>query len=142
MDIITYPNEILRTPSVDITDIGSDKINTLISDMISCMKDNRGLGLSACQIGINKNLFVCKLKAGIFVVINPVVIAQSGHYRSRDEGCLSLPKERRTIKRKKLFKIKYLDGGRNEQVLKREKFEATILQHEMDHLKGKLIIDY
>jgi len=48
MDIITYPNKILRTPSVDITNIGSDKINTLISDMISCMKDNRGLGLSAC----------------------------------------------------------------------------------------------
>lgn len=70
------------------------------------------------------------------------MIAQSGHYRSHDEGCLSLPKERRTIKRKKLFKIKYLDDGGNEQILKREKFEATILQHEMDHLKGKLIIDY
>jgi peptide deformylase len=142
MDVITYPNEILRTPSVDITDIGSDRVNDIISDMVDCLETKGGLGLSACQIGLNENLFICKLKIGLLTIINPIVIAQSGHYWSRGEGCLSLPDTRKDIKRKKLFKIKYFDIDGKEQMLKREKFEAAILQHEMDHLKGKLIIDY
>jgi len=142
MNLITYPNEILRTPSTDITDITNNEIQTLASDMYDYVKNTDALGLSACQVGVNKNLFICKLKTNIFIVINPTIIVKSGNYRSYNEGCLSLPGERRTIKRKKLFKIKYRDINGAEQILRCEKFEAAVVQHEMDHLNGKLIIDY
>jgi len=143
--VITYPNEVLRIKSTDILpeEIQSDEIQSLIDGMILCMAEHNGLGLSACQVGSNKNIFVCTLrKEGVTAIINPEVLARSGHYKSRKEGCLSVPNVRKDIKRSELFKINYFDREGKPQTLRKTKFEASILQHEMDHLKGKLIIDY
>jgi len=145
MEVIKYPNTILKKVAVDISmkEILSDDFKNFIDEMIICMVEHKGLGLSACQIGSNKNIFVCTLrKEGIMTIINPEIIVKSGHYKSLSEGCLSIPDIRKNIKRSKMIKIKYIDINGNEQILRKEKFEAAILQHEMDHLKGKLIIDY
>jgi len=146
MKIVTYPDERLRKKAVDVLpeEIGSEELDELINGMILTMAELDGLGLSACQVGSDKNLFVCHLdkEKEIVVAINPIMLAKSGKYWSRKEGCLSLPGERRTIRRSKMAKISFLDRNGAEHVLKKTKLEATIFQHEMDHLKGKLIIDY
>jgi len=145
MKIIQYPDKRLMQKALDVSsdEIRSDELNDFINSMIACMKDRSGLGLSACQVGSDKNIFVCRLKKeGIVIAINPRVLGRSGNYWSRKEGCLSLPGKRRDIKRSKTIIIKFLDQTEKEHTLKKEKFEGAIIQHEMDHLKGKLIIDY
>jgi peptide deformylase len=145
MKIIQYPDERLRQRAIDVpsAEINSEELNNMIDEMISTLFEQNGLGLSACQVDSNRNLFVCQdQKEGILICINPKILGSSGHYWSRREGCLSLPKERRDIKRKRKVIIEYIDRDGNKSILKRESREAKVIQHEMDHLKGKLIIDY
>lgn len=145
MDLIVHPNEILKTPSIDInvSDLNEvEELSKLISEMKTCLNYIGGLGLSACQVGVNKNVFICKIKEGITPIINPKIIARSGVFWSRAEGCLSVPGVRKDIKRSKMVKIRYIDENYKEITMKLFKFPAAIIQHEMDHLKGKLIIDY
>jgi len=142
MEIVKYPNDILRVKSTD-ADIESEETRTVVENLLATFGENDALGLSACQIGYNKNIFVCTPKReGLITVINPIVVAKSGNYWSREEGCMSLPGVRIDIKRKKFIKIKYTDIYGEEQWLRKENFEAVIIQHELDHLNGKLIIDY
>lgn len=144
MEVIKHPDKRLRIVARDVSpaEIGSEELNDFIISMISCMNDHKGLGLSACQVGSNKNIFVARFKEGIITVINPKIIRRSGHFQSRGEGCLSVPDKRVDIKRSKEVIIKFLDLTGKEHLLKKEKLEGAIIQHEMDHLKGKLIIDH
>jgi len=144
MKIITYPDEILRQKAVDIhpDEIGSEEITDLISNMISCLLERNGLGLSACQIGSEKNVCVIReSEYSVIVLINPQIIARSGKYWSRQEGCLSIPGVRKDIKRSKTVKVIFLDKKGEQQTIKIHKIGAAAVQHEIDHLNGVLIID-
>ena len=145
MEIITHPNELLRQKAVDV-EVHADDLHELITNMTMRMLTNNGVGLSACQLGSDKNIFVYITNSGCVIpVINPEVMAKSGKYWSRDEGCLSVPGIRKYIKRSKMIKISYMDvfGDYSmRRVIKAQNFEAAIIQHELDHLKGKLIVDY
>lgn len=144
MKIITHPNDLLRRKAIDVDleDTDGWQIWALLIDMVSCIASNGGIGLAACQVGSDKNLFVYRSKSGqILSIINPKVLARSGKYRSRGEQCLSIPGIKRDIKRSKMIKIEYVDNFGEECILKSQNFEAAVIQHELDHLNGKLIID-
>lgn len=144
-EIIKYPNEILTEISVKVSpeEIGSESLLALIDTMKDILIKSRGVGLAACQIGVNKRVVLCKFdKEGIVVIINPIVMAKTENYWSRGERCLSVPGIMKDVKRSKMVKIQYIDERGNEHILKKERYESIIVQHELDHLKGKLIIDY
>lgn len=144
-DILLYPATTLTNTSIDISleEIGSEELDTLIASMKEVLTNAKGVGLAACQIGFNKKIALCNFaKEGIITIINPVVIAKNGNYWSREEGCLSIPGFRKDIKRYKLVKIKYLNEDGKECILRKENHEAAIIQHELDHMRGKLIINY
>jgi len=146
MKIIQYPDERLRKKATDVLagEIGSKELDELIDGMVSALLGHNGLGLSACQIGSDKNLFIYRDKRdNLTTCINPKILGRSGHYWSRKEGCLSIdPKIRKDIKRAKKVILSYTDREGKDHTIKKEKFGGAIIQHEMDHLKGKLIIDY
>lgn len=146
MDIITHPNDLLRRKSVDLDPYDSrvrDSNYELVHNMIDCISKYNGVGLAACQIGSNINVFIYRTKNGQLVTIeNPKILAKSGKYWSRNERCLSVPGVKKDIKRFKMIKIIYTNNYGDEKILKAQNMEAVIIQHELDHLNGKLIIDY
>ena len=112
-----------------------------IDQLLKVARTNKCVGLSANQVGITWKMFAYKFGDQDFkVIINPKVLAAWGKATSKGEGCMSLPGERFDIKRSKYVKITgYINGEK--VVLKEANFNAFILQHEMDHLNGKLIVD-
>jgi len=145
LKIIEYPDEILRTPTEDLTpeEIGSEEIKKLIRDMIDTCEAADGLGLTANQVGVSKSLFVYKTGHGKYnVAMNPEIIVSLGKMTSYGEGCLSIPGKYFTTKRAKQVKVRVIDQYGVERVIKtRGKKEAKMFQHEIDHLKGICLTD-
>ncbi len=145
MEIKVYPDGILRKKAKDVEKI-DDRIIKLLDDMAQTMYKFNGIGLAAEQVGILEKLVVIDLrpdgKNQLIELINPQIIASEGTYEEHEEGCLSVPGYYDTIKdRKKWIKVKYLDRNENEQILETEDFLSVVIQHEIDHLNGKLFID-
>jgi peptide deformylase len=110
-----------------------------IDFMLKTMTELGAVGLAAPQLGVSKQIFV--LNDGT-VCINPVVVGHSGKITSHAEGCLSVNGQRYDVKRTREVIIKYFDRGGKLQTLKpRSKLSNVAVQHEMDHLNGKLICD-
>ena len=145
--IIKYPNEVLtrKAANLDKGDILSSDIQTLIEEMKDGCYHTGGVGLAACQLGSEANICVYLIEPDTFqygVIINPVIIAKSDRVTSYSEGCLSLPNRRFNVKRFKRITVKGLDEhGNSITVRPKTKMLAIILQHEIDHLNGTLIID-
>jgi len=146
LEIITYPNDILTTPTTNLTqaDIKSGEIQTLIEDMIDTCLDAGGLGLAANQVGVAKSLIVYR-KPGtkkFGILINPIFMKAIGSLHSKGEACLSLPDQYFNVKRSKKIVVKALDRDGEEKIAAtKSKKLAKILQHEMDHLNGLTLID-
>jgi peptide deformylase len=148
LPIITLPDPILREVSAPIDGI-DPRLRTLAADMLETMYDAPGVGLAAIQVGIPKRLLVLDVadheegeaKQPI-VMINPRIVRLGDELRSYEEGCLSLPEVRIEIERPATLTVAYqdLDG----KTIEREAsgLLATAIQHEMDHLDGRLIIDF
>ena len=146
LEIITYPNDILTTPTEDLTqaDIKSGKIQTLIEDMIDTCLALDGLGLAANQVGVGKSLLVYRRPGttDFGVLINPICIKSMGALHSKDEGCLSLPDQRFNVRRSKKVVVVALDrDGEKKTTVTKSKRLAKVLQHELDHLNGLTLID-
>ena len=144
MEIITHPNEMLsnKTKDVSVVQIRSNETKRLIGSMIHTMIENDGIGLSANQVGVPINLFVYRIEDEIKALFNAKIIARTGNFTMVDEGCLSMPGKVFNTKRQKMTIISALDRDGNEVRIKsRNKLEAVIFQHEIDHLNGKLILD-
>ena len=142
-EIITVPNPLLKTISEPVTII-DDEILLLIDDMFETMYAAPGIGLAATQVDIHKRLLVTDISAEKnqpYVMINPEVIKKEGNVNS-NEGCLSIPGYQDDIERYETISIKYLDrrGVSHEEEL--NGLLAICVQHEIDHLNGKLFIDY
>jgi peptide deformylase len=122
------------------TKANKEFLNKLAFDMIETMKANNGIGLSAPQIGISQRIIV--LDAGRdYVMFNPEIIKKQGE-QINEEGCLSLPDIKVKVKRPKMIKVKYYDHLFQEKTTKFRGIDAAVVCHEIDHLDGKLIIDY
>ncbi len=145
LNIVTYPDPILAKPSDKVTEI-DDSIQKLIEDMAETMYDAPGVGLAAVQVGVNKRILVFdhapeEEKGNYEVLINPEIVSSEGEFISEDEGCLSVPDFRATVKRASSVIVKALDREGKELTIEAEGFLAVVLQHEIDHLDGVLFID-
>jgi peptide deformylase len=147
--IVVYGDAVLRKKAIDI-EKGTD-LQQLILDMYETMYAAHGIGLAAPQIGKGIRLFVVDgttledeptLKDFKQAFINPQIVNETGTEWEFEEGCLSIPNIREDVSRKEKIKVKYFDENWQ---LKEEDFDgmkARIIQHEYDHIEGKLFIDY
>jgi len=132
---------VLREPARPVVDFGVDLVR-LVDDMVETMHAARGAGLAAPQVGVQLRLFVYETADtdGPEVVVNPELSDPEG-MTSYEEGCLSLPGIYVDIERPEIVTARYqdLDGNRHE--VRADGFLARVLQHEMDHVDGKIFID-
>jgi len=140
-NVVKYPDERLKLPSSPIDTI-NDELKELIVDMFEVMYTTDGIGLSAVQIGIHKRLFVMDIPGkGKMAMINPKIAEVSKETSTYEEGCLSLPGISADVTRPKKVKLEYTDVEGKPAVLKASGLLATCIQHEYDHLDGKLFVD-
>ena len=131
----------LRQKSKKVT-VFDHELRIFIEKMKDICWQNAGSGLSAVQVGRLERIIIYEKKEGVFIaMVNPVIKKSSGHI-SMTEGCLSLPNKEVVVSRSKEIIVSFQDGRGNHKVKKLVDLKAVIVQHEIDHLKGKLIIDY
>lgn len=146
LPIITLPDPILRQVSQPVERVDSE-LHRLIDDMIETMHKAPGVGLAAIQVGVPRRLLVCDVAEEgeaprPMAVINPEIVAYGTETRVYEEGCLSIPDVRVEIERPSTLTLRYMDRSGIRQELAADGLLATVLQHEIDHLDGKLIIDF
>ena len=146
IEILTYPHSFLKESAKPVDNIDS-KIQLLIDNMATTMYQAPGVGLAAIQVGIDKSLLVYDIADkedghDLHVLINPQIIAREGQIISENEGCLSVPDFRADVKRAARILVEAVDRQGNPLRLEAEGLLAIVLQHEIDHLNGKLFIDH
>ena len=118
----------------------TEKIRTLIDDMLETMYEANGVGLAAPQVGILKRLVVIDVGDGPIVMINPEILETSGE-QTGDEGCLSLPGKAGCVTRPNYVKAKYYDEEMEEYIIEGEELLARAICHELDHLDGHIFTE-
>ena len=113
----------------------------ILSEMAQLMYAEPGIGLAASQVGVNESMIVVDIGTGLYKLINPRIVKKEG-YQAMEEGCLSVPGVCLKIKRAKRVVVKAEDEDSKPVTIEAEDLLACVFQHEIDHLKGKLIIDY
>ncbi len=142
LEILKYPNNLLRQKTKIIEDSQSSEIQELIFDMLETMEDNgNALGLAAPQVGKSVRLCIAKLDGVTHILINPQIKSHSWIKGIAEEGCLSFPEKFIPIKRSKKVTIQALDRKGEKIIIKADGLLARALQHEIDHLEGILFID-
>ncbi|MCP3977551.1 MAG: peptide deformylase [bacterium] len=137
--IRTFGDPVLRTVAAPIDDITS-AIERLVEDMLETMYDAPGVGLAAPQIGVSKAIFVADIGDGPFVMINPELVELSGEW-TWDEGCLSVPERFWPIERPGFARARGLDLAGEEVEFSGDELMGRVLQHEIDHLDGVLLLE-
>lgn len=143
LDILHYPDKRLRTVAKPVEEV-NDQIKKLVEDMFETMYIAPGIGLAATQVNVHQQIIVIDVsedKTQPLCLINPEIIEQEGT-ESCDEGCLSVPDIYETVERSENVTVKALDQNGDEYTLRAGELLAVCIQHEMDHLKGKLFVDY
>ena len=145
-DIITVPDEILKKKSELVEKVGINE-KKLINDLFETMYQSKGIGLAAVQVGILKRILVIDVsdkdeKKEPLSFINPVIKKVSNETSIYEEGCLSIPDTFIEIERPKVCEVQYIDIDGKEKFLKCDGLLSTCIQHEINHLDGKLIIDH
>lgn len=140
LEIKKYPDPVLRKKCSKIEKVDQE-IKELADNMIETMKKADGIGLAGSQVGVNKKIFVTNVKGEEKVFINPEITKKIGR-NSFKEGCLSLPGIEVGVERADKIEIKALNKKGEEFKMEAEGLYAACLQHEFEHLKGILIIDY
>jgi len=143
LPILRYPDERLRQHAAPVTQI-DDEIRQLASDMAETMYEAPGIGLAATQANVHRQLVVIDVsetKDQLFVLINPKIRLESGK-RESEEGCLSVPGVYEVVDRAESVTVEYLDLDGKSCVLEAEGLLAVCVQHELDHLVGKVFVDY
>lgn len=138
-NILLFPNEKLNKKSEDVN-IYNENIDEIIENLKETLLKNKAVGLSAPQIGIFKNIVCINIDNNISYFINPKIINLSNKMISFEEGCLSLPGVNAKINRPESCSIKFSDENNNFYEKEFNGIYARILQHEIDHLNGKLFI--
>jgi len=152
LPIITLPEPILRQKSTPVERV-DDELRRTLDDMLETMYDAPGVGLAANQVNIAKRFIVVDASNSSdddddeaarkpMCLINPEIVVRGDNLRSYEEGCLSLPDVRVEIERPDTITVRYLDRDGAQQEIEAEGLLATVIQHEVDHLDGRLIIDF
>ena len=145
-EIVTVPDEILKKISEPIEKLGINE-KKLINDLFDTMYNSNGIGLAAVQVGILKRVLVVDVsskdeKKQPMALINPVIKNFSTDMSVYEEGCLSIPETFIEIERPKICEVEYVDEKGSKKNLKCDGLLSTCVQHEINHLDGKLIIDH
>jgi len=143
LDVLRFPDERLRTIAKKIENVDKS-ITALISDMFDTMNDENGIGLAATQVNVHKRLVVMDVSENQdepLVFINPEITHKEGKTIS-EEGCLSVPNNYAQVERAEKITVTALDKAGKPFTLDAEGLLAICIQHELDHLKGKLFVDY
>lgn len=145
--ILIHPDPRLKKVCAPVADL-SDKLRLLADDMLETMYGAPGIGLAAPQIGVMDRLIVmdCEKAEGVdpkpLIMFNPEIISTSDETNVYEEGCLSIPDQYAEVTRPKEVEVQWLDRDGNQQRQSFDGLWATCVQHEIDHLDGKLFIDY
>lgn len=146
LKILTYPDQKLRQPTSEIDNIDGD-VQKKIDEMASTMYDAPGVGLAAIQVGWNKSVLIYDISPfdqdrSLQILINPRIVDQEGEILSENEGCLSVPEFRADVKRYASILVEGVDREGRPLQIEAKDMLAIVLQHEIDHLQGKLFIDH
>ncbi|MBX2808291.1 MAG: peptide deformylase [Cellvibrionaceae bacterium] len=144
LDILEFPDARLRTQAAPVTAFDLD-IKTIIRDMFETMYHAQGIGLAATQVNIHRQIIVLDVsdeRNQPLVLINPKITVLDQALDEYDEGCLSVPGFHETIKRPGRVRVEALDSEGEAFTLEPEGLLAVCIQHEIDHLNGKLFVDY
>lgn len=145
--ILLHPDPRLKKLAQPVDDL-SDELRTLADDMLKTMYEAPGIGLAAPQVGILQRLIVLDCvkeegqKSRPLIMFNPQVIASSDTENTYEEGCLSIPDQYADVTRPAEVDVRWIDRDGTEQTERFDGLWATCVQHEIDHLDGKLFIDY
>jgi len=145
-DIITVPNEALKKISEPLEKVGVNE-KKLIKDLFDTMYNSKGIGLAAVQVGILKRILVIDVSnkeetKNPLSFINPIIKNISDETSIYEEGCLSIPDTFIEIERPKICEVEYIDLDGKKKNIKCDGLLSTCIQHEINHLDGKLIIDH
>ncbi|MEP6389732.1 MAG: peptide deformylase [Halioglobus sp.] len=144
LDILEFPDPRLRTVAREVTKV-TEQTRALIDDMFETMYDAPGIGLAASQVDVHQRLLVIDVSEDHndpMVFINPQVTVLDSELGEYDEGCLSVPGFYETVNRPRRVSVTALDRDGEEFTMEIEGLLAICLQHEIDHLDGKLFVDY
>jgi peptide deformylase len=142
LKICKYPEPVLKKKALEVKKV-SEADKRLIEDMVETMRASGGVGLAANQVGIPRRIFVFNPSEEDWradVLINPVIIKRRGS-EYKEEGCLSLPGITAEVRRCKFILVEGLDINSRHVCFEAKGLLARIIQHELDHLDGKLFID-
>ncbi|MFA5627125.1 MAG: peptide deformylase [Thiohalomonadaceae bacterium] len=143
LNILHFPDPRLRTVAKPVSQV-DDAIRSLVADMFETMYEAPGIGLAATQVDVHQRIIVIDIsedKNEPYVFINPEIIAREG-VEQMDEGCLSVPGIYETVERAEWIKVRALDRHGQPFELETDGLLAVCIQHETDHLDGKLFVDY
>jgi len=149
-DIVIYPDKRLKEVSTPVTEF-NEELHALLDDMYDTMLSKKGVGLAAIQIGVAKRVLIINLpeddsddvvikKEDTLEIINPVFTTMEGNCKNQ-EGCLSVPGFYEDIERASHVVVEYQDRHGEKKTIDNKEFLAIALQHEMDHLEGKVFVE-
>ena len=144
LTILRYPDPRLHTVAKPVA-VFDARLQKLVADMLETMYEAEGIGLAATQVDVHERLVVIDVSEGRdqpLVLINPEVLWASTEMLMNDEGCLSVPGIYDGVERPRAVKVQALDLDGKPQVHEAEGLLAVCIQHEMDHLKGKVFVEY
>ena len=143
LNVLIYPDDHLKVVCEPVTEVNDD-IRKIVDDMFDTMYQEEGIGLAAPQVDILQRIITIDIegdKQNQLVLINPEILASEGE-TGIEEGCLSIPEQRALVPRAEKVKIRALDRDGKPFELEADGLLAICIQHEMDHLVGKLFMDY
>jgi peptide deformylase len=143
LPILRYPDPRLHTRAAPVREV-NDEIRQLVADMAETMYEAPGIGLAATQVNVHKRVVVIDVsedKSALLALINPEIIARSGE-QVCEEGCLSVPGIYDKVSRAETVRVRALDQQGKTFELDAEGLLAVCIQHELDHLEGKVFVEY
>jgi peptide deformylase len=143
LNILHYPDERLHTVAKPVAEV-DDRIRRLVGDMADTMYAAPGIGLAATQVDVHEQVIVIDIsedRSELRAFINPRIVASSGT-QDYEEGCLSVPGIYDTVRRAEKVTVEALDREGKPFVIEADGLLAVCIQHEMDHLKGKVFVEY
>ena len=152
LEIITLPDPLLRKKSQAVERV-DDELRKLMDGMLETTYEASGLGLAAIQVSVPRRLLVMDVaeseaeegeeaERNPICMVNPEILSRGGEMRLHEEGCLSIPEFVAEIERPNSCRVRYIDREGETQEMLCEGLLSTVVQHEIDHLNGKLFIDY
>jgi len=150
-EIVVYPDKRLKLISKEV-EVFNGALRDLLDDMYETMRAKNGVGLAAIQVGVDQRVLIINVplevedgehdqpKENTLEMINPVIVEKDGTEKFQ-EGCLSIPGVYEDVERAKHVKVEYFDRDGNKQTIEDDGFLAVAMQHEIDHLDGKVFIE-